>query len=67
MCISCGVPNERLPQLSNQDYSWDVATTPVPKPVNSEETAKRQNSPDEDPVSSYWMYVCKTGGDEDEG
>ncbi|GMH89971.1 hypothetical protein TrVE_jg7054 [Triparma verrucosa] len=65
MCLSSGIPNERMTMLSNQDYSWEVHYFPVPKPVISEVEPKF--NPTEEPTSCYWLYTCKTGGDDEEG
>jgi ubiquinone/menaquinone biosynthesis C-methylase UbiE len=65
MCVSTGIPSERLPMLTNQDYSWDVECIPLPKPVVSEDGEKFD--PQDDQVGCHWMYVCKTGGHDDEG
>ncbi|GMH68729.1 hypothetical protein TL16_g04998 [Triparma laevis f. inornata] len=64
MCLSSGIPNERLPMLNNQDYSWDVECVPIAKPVISEVEVKFNLEED---TSCYWLYICKTGGDDEEG
>ena len=65
MCVSIGTPSERLPILSNQDFSWSITTETIPKPISSENA--EVHDPDGDPVSCHYLYICKIGGDYDEG
>ena len=64
-CISLGIPAERMSILTNQDYSWTVEKVPLTKPVVSEVVEK--HDPENEPTSCYWLYICKTGGDDEEG
>jgi len=65
LCVSVGIPSERLPILENQDYSWKVTAIPLQKPVANEKGS--EFDPEGDPVGVHWLYVCRTGGDDDEG
>lgn len=63
-CVSVGTPSERLMILDNQDYSWKVESFAVKKPRISEKDSVGEEG---EPTSSYWLYVCTSGGSENEG
>ena len=65
MCYSIGPPSLRLPILENQDYSWKVKVEFVPKPIISDVRVKFD--PINNPESCHYVYVCKTGGEFEEG
>ncbi len=65
MCISVGIPEQRLTILQNQDLSWDVTVLPLTKPVISEDVEKYE--PVDTPLSAHYLYICKSGGNDDEG
>jgi len=66
-CVSCGVLEETLPLLQNQDYSWTVEVVPVPKPRASEDKVKTPPAGGKGGEDCHYIYVCKTGGHDDEG
>lgn len=65
MCVSLGIPNERMELLTNQDFSWTVRSLPLIKHVISEVVEK--HDPENEPTSCYWLYICQTGGSDEEG
>ncbi|GMH71701.1 hypothetical protein TrRE_jg8614 [Triparma retinervis] len=65
MCVSVGIPSERMPILGNEDFSWSVEFETLSKPASSE--AVVDYDPVEKPTSCHYLYICKTGGDDNEG